>query len=483
MDEAKAYPRGPWALMLLIAAGCGGGGSETAGIDRGGVRSPIAASGTISGFGSAIVSGIRYDSSGALVDVDGTPGAETQLAVGQVVSVRGRLEDGTPVAEELTLERVVVGPVAALDVDARELTVLGQRIRVDADTSFAADFSPRTVEGLSEGRWVAVSGFRNSAATVYAGRVEAAADTDARVLGRIAEVDVAAGHFRIAELTIDYGSAQLDGFPTGEPQSGDRVVVSGQDAGSDVPFAAETVERRARAPLADVPTPTAAVLEGFVTRFASTADFDVDGQPVRAGAATEYQNGSPADLEVDARLRLEGELGQDGVIAAASIRFRRAGVLRFEAPVEAVDSAAGELVVLGTVVGLRADTHVEDQSGSGLREFAIADLAVGDSVELRGYEDPPGSLEMTATRLEREDDDDDGVELTGFVRSIEEPEFFVLGIRIVTDAATEFDDMSSAEFFAEGSGRLVEIEGELIGGVLRAEEIEWSELGGDEDAD
>jgi hypothetical protein len=78
---------------------------------------------------------------------------------------------------------------------------------------------------------------------------------------------------------------------------------------------------------------------------------------------------------------------------------------------------------------------------------------------------------VTATLLEREDDGDD-VELTGFVQSLADPEFSILGVTILTTDETEFDDVDREEFFSDAVGRLVEVEGQLSGQVLVAEEVE-----------
>ena len=67
---------------LVVACGGGGGGSF-AGIDRLGVTS-----GTITGFGSIFVNGVEYETgNGTTYLVDDSEGAETDLRVGQVVTI------------------------------------------------------------------------------------------------------------------------------------------------------------------------------------------------------------------------------------------------------------------------------------------------------------------------------------------------------------------------------------------------------------
>src|SRR5690606_42030707 len=79
-------------LGTLAAAGlaaCGGGGD---GIDSGGTGgAPPQQSfttGSISGFGSIIVNGVRFDDTqAAIVDDEGRPRARSELALGMVVDI------------------------------------------------------------------------------------------------------------------------------------------------------------------------------------------------------------------------------------------------------------------------------------------------------------------------------------------------------------------------------------------------------------
>lgn len=96
-------------------------------------------------------------------------------------------------------------------------------------------------------------------------------------------------------------------------------------------------------------------------------------------------------------------------------------------------------------------------------------------MEVRGYEDPAGSNEVRARRLERVDADDE-VEVRGPFRDPAAPSFQILSIVVDTSAATSFEEgditISSAEFFARAPGRIVEAEGTWDGTRIRADEVE-----------
>ena len=76
-------------LVAAVAVGCGGGGGSTsvAGVGSGGTGSFT--SGPITGFGSIIVNGIRFDesaasASGSIKDDDGVVGSSGSLKLGMV---------------------------------------------------------------------------------------------------------------------------------------------------------------------------------------------------------------------------------------------------------------------------------------------------------------------------------------------------------------------------------------------------------------
>ena len=141
-------------MLALSLSGCGGGGgggggdNQVSGIDRGGIT---IAQGPINGFGSVIVNGVRYSTTGATITIDDQPGTESDLRVGQVVRVEGRLDAGgaTGTATRISYDDDVEGPIESIDVAAGTLVVLGQTVKVGASTSFDDRISPRSLEGLA----------------------------------------------------------------------------------------------------------------------------------------------------------------------------------------------------------------------------------------------------------------------------------------------------------------------------------------------
>jgi hypothetical protein len=315
------------ALCALAFAACNNGGSPTAGIDRGGVTTPVTAEGPITGFGSIVVNGVHYDIDRAAIRIDGETASGADLALGQLVTVVGERDDAlaTGVATSVSLMTNVRGIVENVDAAASRLTVLGQPVLVGAST--VLDLGPtQTLASLNRGDVVAVSGFVGGGGLIDATRIERApTSAESLVVGAITAIDVAALRFAIGSLNVDYSGAVLvDGFPSGGPRLGDRVVVKGTTASPDATLIArelylveESEQEQGQGREAEV--------EGLISRFVSPADFDVSGRRASASGATVYEGGSSASLALNVKVKVDGIVDAAGVIAARKIEVKDGG--------------------------------------------------------------------------------------------------------------------------------------------------------------
>ena len=475
-------------LSVAVAA-CGGGGGDAPPPSSGGSTPPPSggigrtglAVGPISNFGSVVVNGVRYDTSAATFTVDDMPGTEADLVVGQVVIVKGDIDaDGVNgTADEVIYDDALEGPISAIDVGAGTITVLGQTVIIDAGTSFDDDFPVGGIEGLQVNDVIEVSGFVTSDGSIIATRIELDDDNDEfERKGIVESLDTTALTFSLGNLVVDYGAAVLEDFPGGVITDGDLVEAEGTlDPNDPNRLIASKVEFED--PLGEFDVDDDVELEGLITRFVSETDFDVNGIPVTTDGDTEFENGTAADLALDVRIEVEGEFTSGGVLVADEIDFRLDEDTRVASLVDAVDAAAGTLTILGVQITTDALTRFEDQSSNADgTPLNLADINVGDYVEVRGSETPANSDAVVATRLER-DDSPDEAELRGIVDAIAEPTLTVLGVTIETNAQTEFEDaneqpLTAAEFFAAlQTGSVVDVQGvESSDTVLIAEEIE-----------
>ena len=147
------------------------------------VAGSVLYSGPVTGLGSIVVNGVRFETIGAKVhEADDPYGAASypdQIKLGMTVSVEGSADEaqGSGTAGTIRLDGGIRGPVSAIDTAANTLVVSGQSIKVDATTTV---FQGATgLSGLSTSNWVEVYGLPQSDGTFLATRVEAYASQSA----------------------------------------------------------------------------------------------------------------------------------------------------------------------------------------------------------------------------------------------------------------------------------------------------------------
>lgn len=296
------------------------------------------------------------------------------------------------------------------------------------------------------------------------------------VTGTVRQLDTAARTFVVGELAVDYSQATLEDFPSTGVAAGHLVEVKGNALGGGGELIATELELKTLVSRDDDDDDREVELEGYVTRFASASDFDVGGHRVSTSGSTSFEGGVASDLALGVKVVVEGSLDAAGTLVADEVEIRRRGDARITGAIEVIDAEAKVITVLGIDVQLDGRTRFEDRTALDDAFLSAARLAVGDWVEIHGYEDPALAGRVLATRLEREDDDDQEVELRGEAQAVSAPALTILGVQIETHAGTRFSDndvtIDAATFFAQAAGRLVEVDGTWDGATLVAAEVE-----------
>lgn len=475
------------AIAITLTA-CGGGGSASVapppddnggGDDTGGITRNGVAAGPVSNFGSVIVNGIRFETDSATFTINGEPGTQSDLAVGQFVVAKGELNDDlvSGSASDVVYEDNVKGPVQSVDAALNRLVVLGQTVFVDASTSFDDNISPASIDGIAIDDIVEVSGLVGADGSITATRIEKKpAGTVFEVLGIVSSHDGANQLFQINALTVDYNGATLDNFPGGAISDGDLVEAKGSSLAPNGALIASSVELKTG--IVSGADGDRVEIEGLITRFASSSDFDVSGVPVSTSGSTVFEGGVAADLGLNIKVEVEGDFDANGTIVASKVDIRRAKVVRVVATVDSVDAANNSLVVLDISVSIDALSRLEDKSNADVDPLTTNDLNAGDYLEIRGSEFPAGSGSILAAIVEREDSDPETI-LQGFVTAFGDPTITILGVTIETNGAVfrDVDDtvLSRAEFFNQlAVDSLVKAKGtESSSNVINATEVEF----------
>ena len=454
------------AAAILLLASCGGP-TQLGGIQGSG--SPVVAYGPIAGFGSIFVNGVEYATSNAQIRIDDQPGTESQLLVGQVVTVVGSVNsDGTTgTATQVTSSGDVAGPITQIDAVGGTFVVLGQTVRVSGSTLFDDNIQPPSIAGLQVGNIVEVSGFPNAAGEVVASRIQReAAGSALEVKGIVLSLDMTAHTFHVNTLTVDYSAIT----PSGSLANGAIVKVSGTLLNAAGALVATRVDVL---PGFGATANDEGEIEGLITTFTSNSDFVVNGQRVTTNANTQFILDG-ATLAVDVLVEVDGSFDASGVLVAKSVQATPDSASLVRGLVDNVIAASNTLTVLGVTITTNSNTEFEDKSSQQMRPFNLSDVHTNDYVEARGA--PAQSGGLNASILVRDRPENHSY-LQGTASNVASPNLTVLGIVVVTSLATQFSGpdggtLSAAAFFSQAPNKIVKVRGTLFAGVFTADQAQ-----------
>jgi len=380
--------RSLFAALLLALAACGGG------VETGGTGAGSYVQGPISGFGSIIVSGVRFDDGCAacIVDADDGRVARENLRLGMLVEVESGpiSNDGSggrvATATKVRLASELLGPVGLIDLVNARIGVLGQLVRLTPAT--VVDGIAGGAVALATGDVVEVYGFfdPNSGGGYVATRIERrpSAPANFRIRGAARNLDTAARSLRI-------GLQLFDLTATGIP--------AGLADGQFVRLSLQTAQVAGRWPVTRIAIESRSVgdrdeaeLEGLVSEFTSPALFSVNGVRVDAGNAPQV-----AGLALGSRVKVRGR-SQAGVLLASSVTLRSDDDA-FNDGVDVRDLIAA-VDVSSQTFSLRGITVFyglvpTDRFSNG----TVADLVAGRRVRVRGVLSADRTR-VVATRIE-----------------------------------------------------------------------------------
>ncbi len=378
------------SAALLVACGGGGGDAATGTTTTPASTGSVYAAGPITGFGSVIINGVRFDASGAAItDDDGATVAEAQLHLGEQAEVEADPgNDGVhDIAHAIHVHSALIGPVGAVDTTGGTLTVLGQTVTVNAQTAFDTALAGG-LSTVAAGAVVQVHGQFDTASQSYiATRIELdAAATHYKIRGTLTALDTTAKTLAIGATAIDFSTAS--NVPT-DLAVGKLVVV-----------------RLATTPVNGVWTATKiadgqrlahdhdeAHLRGVISAFTSVTQFSVDGTAVDATNAA-FPNGQTG-IVLGATVEVEGQL-VNGVVVAKVVGTENehehdGSRVELHGTISALDTTALTFVVRGVTVSYAGSVTFSDGTA--------ASLANGLFVEVRGGFSSDGTV-VDATRIE-----------------------------------------------------------------------------------
>lgn len=270
-------------------AGCGGGGTGIAGLSSGGTGSFT--SGTITGLGSIIVNGIRYNDDTARISAsDDTGGNHSGLQLGMVVTIEGSpvtpaaLATGLPTATAYSISYGSEwrGPVS--NVGASTFEVLGHTVDVLSTTLIDGVVNQYGL--IQAGQYVEVYGYVDQIdGHIQASRVEVSNTQPStyKLSGAITQINRVRRTANLGLTPINWSSEVV--LPATTTENDFVRVQLNPTPAMDVWIA--TRVQLLSSPLSDLRDDHdyEAEVQGSITNFQSNASFVVSGIPVNAAYA------------------------------------------------------------------------------------------------------------------------------------------------------------------------------------------------------
>lgn len=397
----------------LVLSACGDGGGNTQ-LTEGGISGTGISFGTITGFGSIWVNGVRYDVSNARFTRDGaTASGQAEYRIGEVVTIKGAVNvDGVSgKAESVEFDDILEGTVSQVSTDGKTFDVLGQTVTASALTAF---YGFGELTELQVGNVVEISGYGlqggiSATSITLKQSTFAANESMLEVKGTISNVDLNAQTFQLGQLEVDYANATLE-LPGNAPQAGQYVEVKSNQALQGSLLVASSIEVEDERPVFG--SGQELELEGVVTAFTSLVQFEVNGQPVTTTASTRFEHGIAADVKLNTLLEVDGRVDSDGVLIAEEVSLKQrssADASELEGRITALNTATQEIMIQGEIVLVDNRTTLIDDVNEQHTSIQFADLKVNDFIEIDGSRLNDGRI--LALKIEREapetDDEND----------------------------------------------------------------------------
>jgi hypothetical protein len=480
--------------MLLTVVSCGGGGGGsgsgggTGGLPGGAVETGVSA-GEIEGFGSIIVNGIEFETSGTEVEFeDEAPfqcspslSDDCGLKKGMLVAMDSSFDDNgtTGSAFRIRFEDNLEGPISAVTETTpgfvKTLTVMAQSVIVEngvtqfdnSDPGFDNfnDVGPGNVNNVVE-----VSGFVNADGSLRASFIERKSlapvpGDQFEIKGVVSNVNNALSTFQMNGLTIDFTGVVPR---NGTLANGVNVEVKGDSLAGNTLNAADVEIKPTGLGVDNV---AKARVEGFIANLNTGAKtFAINGQSVNYAAAA-FFNGTEADLSNGTKVETEGPIS-GGVLQAVKVEFKDS--VRFEAHADAVNAGAGNL----TLEGLPGITVQTDDFTQFDGVANLGGINSGDNLRIRGRRFSPTSTTVIAAEIElKSTTSDDRTIIRGPVDSfVANTSVTIIGV-VVNTTTIQNDDFKDNDVIIGEAAFFNQLNvGDLVKARLDLPSGNWNEI-------
>lgn len=264
--------------------------------------------GTITGFASVCINGleVNYDDA-TRVSSNGQAAGIQKLALGQVIAIDAMDAKNGMLARGIDILNAVEGPVTMVKVEGGLVEVMGQQVRLSDATRLGGI---ATVQEITVGTPLKVSGYRNAANEIIATRIEIAHDmSEVSLVGMVARDS--AGHYVVSGTPVQAKESML--------VVGSEVLVKGKWDGRQ--FLADSVQ----------PDPSLhfaghvkqVVVEGLVLERVDGKPMKISGFDIDYSSSTAVAGGSIGQLMQGHLVRITGKMQAGRRLQANRIEMMR----------------------------------------------------------------------------------------------------------------------------------------------------------------
>ncbi len=386
-SSPNALRRWTGVLSAVLAAGiviaCGGGGGGS-----GATAGSALSAGPITGFGSVIVNGVRFNDDTASVTDDDGVDMRNKLKLGMFATVKGSQDDGiSGTASSVVVGGELQGPIEGTpNAGSKTFVVLGQTVEVTGSTIFDESLS-NGFASLATTLIVEVHGVLNPVTNrLQATFVEKKTNPSSfKIQGLVKTLNAGSKTFSIGGIRINYSSTQ----DVRVTLANDVLVRVRLQPQTPTPPSTEWIATRVSAPERHTEDRDEAEVEGTITSFTNTATFSVNGIAVDASGAS-FPKGSTG-IAVGTRVEVKGSV-RSSVLVATRVKLE-----------DDNDVNKMEFELHGTVSGLTATSFVVRgvtvNFTPGVIVGSPASLINGARVEVKGQAADSSGSSTTITAV------------------------------------------------------------------------------------
>lgn len=522
----KSLPKLTLLSLALTLAGCGGS-LDTAinepppsGVIPPPGKTSSVVIGTITGFGSVYVDGVRYDVDNNTVvsaeDEEDVVGDDSTLAIGMKVKLYASSDSETHTAERIEYDDDLEGVIEAITPDAANpltgtITVLGQTVIIDEFTAFDSDVGNNDANpgidfrDLQVGMSIEVSGYPTDTG-LLATRIDRSLDNngnDKEFGNPEIENDEIELKGYVDSVADDFTSIVVNGitfFMADTTVVEDNLIIDQNLVGAYVEVEADIVngeyiltEIEREDNLSDDDYEREFEIEGILQAIDTSSDIPsitINGLVILVNDVSSLEG------LIGQKVEVEGSFNENDVLIISEIEVEVEESLETEDAIIAIDTENKAITTrLGLVISLTGASRIEDDATDSddnlsVDEF-LAQLAIGDMLKAHAVENSDGSYSWTKVeRIElAEDALNSSCELSGYVTEItgDETDFgmYIGGVLVSTSRTLDSHFRSGDEitigrtYFFNQLQVGMEVEAESFEGdayctegLLDAEEVE-----------